>query len=238
MKNQEKFFKIIEGAEKTVFFLSFNLSGERNIDVDSLFDLKITDLWQDFMGCLDGLSLPLKCKEEVSYAMAAFVDEAILLSDCPCKESWSGHPLQLRFFGEQAAGEGFYSRLHVFLKNPGRNLWSTAFYGWLLRLGFKGKFISTDDKERILFVDRTKESISLLLESNLENQQSRGERQGGQKYFSMNKKVNYCFVVFVLFLVFSYMFFYFSIRSYSKEIYLPGVEKVSRQVDGVLSKGV
>ena len=45
------------------------------------------------------------------YALAATVDEAILLSQIPAKDEWLGRPLQMAFFDDFSAGEGFYDRL-------------------------------------------------------------------------------------------------------------------------------
>ena len=49
--------------------------------------------------------------QHARYAMAAFTDELIMGSTWPGRLQWMSRPLQLEFFGENSAGQGFYDRL-------------------------------------------------------------------------------------------------------------------------------
>ena len=45
------------------------------------------------------------------YALAALIDETVLLSDLPIKDEWLGRPLQMQYFDDFSAGEEFYNKL-------------------------------------------------------------------------------------------------------------------------------
>ena len=49
--------------------------------------------------------------KDAKYALAAFVDEAVMCSRWPGRTAWMSRPLQLEMFGDHVAGEGFFERL-------------------------------------------------------------------------------------------------------------------------------
>jgi type VI secretion system protein ImpK len=76
---------------------------------------------------------------DVKYALAAFADEVIYHSTWPGRTQWLNNPLQLQFFQENTAGDGFFERLDNLHATRGRDH-VTQIYFLCLSLGFQGKF--------------------------------------------------------------------------------------------------
>ncbi len=76
--------------------------------------------------------------KDVKYAMAAFIDEVVLTSTWQGRLEWMSHPLQLEFFGEHTAGEGFFTRLANLRQGGEDNLHLLELYYYCLQLGFEG----------------------------------------------------------------------------------------------------
>jgi type VI secretion system protein ImpK len=89
-----------------------------------------------------------KCREsgisdddanEAKYAIAAFTDEQIFRSAWPGRQQWMGQPLQLIYFNENTAGEGFFQRMAALQDQPARAHVLEIYY-LCLCLGFQGQF--------------------------------------------------------------------------------------------------
>lgn len=78
--------------------------------------------------------------QDAKYALAAFVDEAVLVSECPERMEWMSRPLQLQFFGEHLAGENFFKKLSKFRQGGERNIELLELYYACLQLGFEGMY--------------------------------------------------------------------------------------------------
>jgi len=78
--------------------------------------------------------------KETKYAMAAFVDETILCSDWSERTMWMSNPLQLQFFGEHLAGEGFFKHLTKLRQAGNTNTDIIELYYVCLQLGFEGVY--------------------------------------------------------------------------------------------------
>jgi len=76
---------------------------------------------------------------EVTYALAAFIDEQILRSSWSGRQMWMAQPLQLLYFNENTAGEGFYQRLHTLQQTPGSEHLVEIYY-LCMTLGFQGRY--------------------------------------------------------------------------------------------------
>ncbi|WP_305042643.1 type IVB secretion system protein IcmH/DotU [Geoalkalibacter sp.] len=76
--------------------------------------------------------------KDAKYALAAFVDEAVLSSSWAGRLAWMSHPLQLEMFGEHLAGEGFFERLAQLRQGGEANLDLIELYYVCLQLGFEG----------------------------------------------------------------------------------------------------
>lgn len=78
--------------------------------------------------------------EHIKYALAAFIDEAVMSSLWPQRLEWMGRPLQLQFFGEHLAGEGFFTRLSMLRQSGIAQTDLLEVYYVCLQLGFQGMY--------------------------------------------------------------------------------------------------
>lgn len=80
--------------------------------------------------------------QTIKFALAAFIDETVLIADFPLREEWEKYPLQLEYVGEHLAGLTFFERLETLMKNPETDADIDVVevcYVCLL-LGYKGKY--------------------------------------------------------------------------------------------------
>ncbi len=99
--------------------------------------------------------------KDIKYAMVAFIDEVILSSKWPHRSEWMVEPLQLRYFGEHLAGEGFFDRLKQLRQSGERNADVLELYYICLQLGFEGMY-KLNGYEQLM-------SLQIDLRSQLEN---------------------------------------------------------------------
>jgi type VI secretion system protein ImpK len=76
--------------------------------------------------------------QQIKYALAAFIDESILNSAWPKRVAWMGNPLQLQYFGEHSAGEGFFKRLSELRQAGSQYINVLEVYYLCLQFGFEG----------------------------------------------------------------------------------------------------
>ena len=82
---------------------------------------------------------------DIQYALVAFMDEQILKSPWDGKQDWMVEPLQLVYFNETTAGEGFFTRLREIETRPERAHVLLAYYLCLV-LGFQGVYAIRDHR--------------------------------------------------------------------------------------------
>ena len=75
------------------------------------------------------------------YAFCAATDETILASQFNIRSDWERQPLQLIFFGEQLAGENFFTMLESLREQGARRLQALEVFHLCLLLGFQGKYM-------------------------------------------------------------------------------------------------
>ena len=84
-------------------------------------------------------ALPEKDAQDIAYALVALADEVALRAPEPLRGYWMSQPLQLHYFSENVAGEGFFTRLDSLLAD-GRRLAVLRVYQLCLLFGFQGKY--------------------------------------------------------------------------------------------------
>ncbi len=86
--------------------------------------------------------VPTRDIDDVLYALAAYADE-VMLTRVGSREAWLPRLLQMALFGENTAGEGFFTRLDAIRRDPTRG--SVLLVYWVvLSLGFRGRLASRD----------------------------------------------------------------------------------------------
>ena len=88
--------------------------------------------------CLE-LGVPKRDLDDARYALVAFIDEQLFRASWAGRQEWMLEPLQLVYFNENTAGEGFFVRLDALEREPARLQVLEIFY-LCLALGFQGKF--------------------------------------------------------------------------------------------------
>ncbi len=78
--------------------------------------------------------------QNTKYAIAAFIDELVMRSKWQHRHQWMSQPLQLQFFGEHLAGEGFFKRLDTLRQTSPQNIDVLEVYYVCLQLGFEGMY--------------------------------------------------------------------------------------------------
>ena len=76
---------------------------------------------------------------DVAYAAVALADEIAISRTEAYREYWSGQSLQLQYFRENVAGEGFFTRLKALRADPRRRDVLQVYY-LALQLGFQGRY--------------------------------------------------------------------------------------------------
>ena len=83
--------------------------------------------------------VPDRDTQDSAYALVALMDEVALRAPEPLRSYWMNQPLQLHYFSENLAGEGFFTRLDSLLAD-GRRLAVLRVYQLCLLFGFQGKY--------------------------------------------------------------------------------------------------
>ena len=134
------------------------LGSEKGANAPADFREQLTARFSEF----ERRALAMGCEknkiDEAKYAMAALADECVMHSVWKEKLSWMRCSLQLHFFGEHSAGEGFFTRLSRLRQQGMVEVDVLEIYFLCLSLGFKGIY---------RFKDKTQWETCL---TNLENQ--------------------------------------------------------------------
>jgi type VI secretion system protein ImpK len=105
-----------------------------------------------------------KDTQDMAYALVALMDEAALRAPEPLRGYWMNQPLQLHYFHENVAGEGFFTRLDSILAD-GRRLAVLRVYQLCLLFGFQGKYGFPGGEVDLM---RIAESVRNLMQRNQE----------------------------------------------------------------------
>ena len=104
-------------------------------------------------------SLSTQDADDLAYAIVALADEIAMGKPEPMRGLWMGQPLQLAFFNETLAGEGFFTRLQE-LRRDARRAGVLRVYYQCLLLGFQGKYsIRGGDLELMKLIDTLRPEV-------------------------------------------------------------------------------
>lgn len=125
---------------------ALNLAAQLNTAVDlptpDVFRQRIDHLF-DNMRRSKPPTIALQDVNDAIYALAAFIDEQVLRSPWQGRQQWMARPLQLIYFGESTAGEGFFQRMQALQSDPSRSHVLEVYY-LCLALGFQGQYAMAD----------------------------------------------------------------------------------------------
>jgi type VI secretion system protein ImpK len=108
--------------------------------------------------------IPQRDADDMAYAIVALCDEIAMGKPEPMRGYWMSRPLQLHFFHENLAGEGFFQRLDE-LRRDTRRMDTLRVYYQCLLLGFQGKYsMRGGEIELLRIVDSLRPEIDRHIE--------------------------------------------------------------------------
>src|SRR5690606_33125530 len=93
--------------------------------------------------------------EEAKFALVAFIDETILLSNWSQRDQWVARPLQLEFYNRYDAGEEFFVKLDALLKRPEAKAELLEVIYMCMTLGYKGRYQIDEQERRRTRIEKT-----------------------------------------------------------------------------------
>jgi type VI secretion system protein ImpK len=115
------------------------LASARDLPSPDVLQRRIGGLFDQMTRRCREAGIPDEDSNEAKYAIAAFTDEQIFRSAWPGRAQWLGQPLQLIYFNENTAGEGFFRRMAALQSQPHRVHVLQVYY-LCLCLGFQGQY--------------------------------------------------------------------------------------------------
>jgi type VI secretion system protein ImpK len=124
-----------------------------------------------------GLGLGREEANDAVYPLVALADEVVLGKGSEALSSfWSAQPLQLLFFGENVAGEAFFTRLEAVRRDPRRAELLRAYYLALV-FGFQGRYrVRGGELELMALVDSVARDVARGRQADVESLSPSGER--------------------------------------------------------------
>lgn len=119
--------------------LASQLSFARDLPTPDVLQRRVSSLFDQMARKCRDAGFPDEDALEAKYAIAAFTDEQIFRSAWPGRSQWMGQPLQLLYFNENTAGEGFFQRMAMLQSQPQRAHVLEIYY-LCLCLGFQGQY--------------------------------------------------------------------------------------------------
>jgi type VI secretion system protein ImpK len=119
--------------------LATQLANARDLPSPDVLQRRVSSLFDQMTRKCREAGIPDEDANEAKYAIAAFTDEQIFRSAWPGRSQWMGQPLQLVYFNENTAGEGFFHRMAALQNQPARAHVLEIYY-LCLCLGFQGQY--------------------------------------------------------------------------------------------------
>ncbi len=142
--------------------LKIFLAPEKGVNAPHDFRATLVKQFEQFEKSAASIDYPKHKIDDIRYALAAFADECVMHSDWKEKVSWMRCSLQLQFFGEHSAGEGFFRRLSHLRQQGVVAVEVLEIYFLCLVLGFKGYYRFDDTVQWETFVTGLENQIVLL----------------------------------------------------------------------------
>lgn len=119
--------------------LASQLANARDLPSPEVLQQRVSTLFDQMTRKCREAGFPEEDASEAKYAITAFTDEQIFRSAWPGRQQWMSQPLQLIYFNENTAGEGFFQRMAALQNQPNRAHVLEIYY-LCLCLGFQGQY--------------------------------------------------------------------------------------------------
>jgi type VI secretion system protein ImpK len=117
--------------------------------------LKFESLFDEFEKRSERYRINHKLVSVAKFGLAAFVDETVLTANFPLKNEWEKNPLQLKYFGEQLAGNKFFEKLESMLSQIEITQDAVEIYYYSMLLGFKGRYAVYEQEKLLAIMQKT-----------------------------------------------------------------------------------
>lgn len=142
------------------FYALFMLKNGNAPKNDGEFSARMTQFLDEFGRAAKKQGASSDDIDASKYAFCAAVDEIILRSSFPIRDTWARNPLQLTLFGEQLAGENFFKRLEALRLRGTAHLEALEVFHMCLLLGFQGRFALEGTEKLNYFTSRLGDEIA------------------------------------------------------------------------------
>ncbi|HEY0714088.1 MAG TPA: DotU/TssL family secretion system protein [Polyangia bacterium] len=109
------------------------------------------------------LGVPEKDAQDMAYALVALADEIAISKTGPIHHYWRDNLLQMQFFDENVAGEGFFRRLQSLRQDHRRSSVLRVYYLCLL-FGFQGIHVGRGEGELRRLTEAVGEELARTLD--------------------------------------------------------------------------
>lgn len=144
------------------FYLVFMLRSGYEPKDAVLFRKSIQMSLDEFDRSAKRLNTPVDDIYAAKYAFCALVDETVLRTQASIRSVWEREPLQLVLFGDQLAGENFYTQLEQLRRSGASSLQSLEVFHFCLLLGFQGKYLLEAPEKLSYLIARLGDEIAFL----------------------------------------------------------------------------
>ena len=126
-------------------------SNELRPQVEAMFD--------DFERRAERYRFNHKVVNVAKFGLAAFVDETVLTNNFPLRNEWEKNALQLKYFGEQLAGNKFFDKLDSMLAQIEVTQDAVEGYYYCMLLGFKGRYAVYEQDKLLSTMQKTADAL-------------------------------------------------------------------------------
>jgi len=120
---------------------------------------KVAAMLDDFEKRAERYRFNHKIVQVSKFALAAFVDETVLMNNFPMRDQCEKSALQLELFGEQLAGNKFFEKLDAMLGQIDVTKDAIEVYYVCMLLGFKGKYAVYEQEKLLETMQRTANAL-------------------------------------------------------------------------------
>ncbi|KAJ8138984.1 hypothetical protein OY671_007803, partial [Metschnikowia pulcherrima] len=161
------------------FSMSFSLKSGQEPASAASFSARVQQFSADFERSAKKLDIPAEDVYATKYAFCAAVDETVSNSQFSIRDAWMSQPLQSTLFGEQSAGENFFSRSEDSRAQGAPRSQSSEVFYMCSSSGFQGKYMIEGQEKLGYSTARSGDEIA----------SSRGKRAGFAPHWPSPDKI-------------------------------------------------
>jgi type VI secretion system protein ImpK len=120
---------------------------------------KVASMLEDFEKRAERYRFNHKIVQVSKFALAAFVDETVLMNNFPMRDQWEKYALQLEYFGEQLAGNKFFEKLQAMIGQIETTKDAVEVYYVCMLLGFKGRYAVYEQEKLLAIMQQTANAL-------------------------------------------------------------------------------